>query len=104
MRRRRHEGIALVALGVPMALLAGVLAVVVPAGAPRVVVVFFGVAAVLWYGGWFVVTAFGGERMDRWRLRRYERTVEMLRAEREEYDRRVDSAVERAKRERLIRA
>lgn len=101
--RRRSDGIAMVALGLPMALLAGVLAVVAPPGAPRVAAIAFAAAALLWYGAWFVAATFGGERLDRWRLRRYDRTVEMLRAEREAYDRRVDPAADRAKRERLIR-
>jgi hypothetical protein len=80
-----------------------ILAIGPPAGTGRLAAIVFAAVASIWLGFALVVTSAGGERLDRWRLRRYERTVERLREQRALYEQTVDPAVERAKQERLTR-
>jgi hypothetical protein len=103
IRRRRTAGFVIVWTGVPFVLCCVGLAVVVPWGpaayaAIAIAVTYLGVMV---YG--FVLAAMGGERLDRLRVRRYERTVERLSADRELYEATVDSAAEAAKGKRLFR-
>jgi hypothetical protein len=103
VRRRRTEGFAVLFLGLPFVLAGVVLAIGLPGGAGELAAIGFAGLAFVTFATAFVAVAAGGERMDRWRLRRYERTTTRLLDEREEYARRVDPAVEREKARRLGR-
>jgi hypothetical protein len=103
VRRRRTEGFAVLVAGVPMVVASVILSIGLPAGTGRLAAIVFAAVASIWLGFALVVTSAGGERLDRWRLRRYERTVERLREQRALYEQTVDPAVERAKQERLTR-
>jgi hypothetical protein len=103
VRRRRTAGFAVLFVGWPFVLAGVVLAIGLPGGAGELAAIGFAGIAFVAFAAAFVAVAMGGERMDRWRLRRYERTTARLRSEREGYTRRVDPAIEREKGRRLIR-
>jgi hypothetical protein len=103
VRRRRTEGFVALFTGVPIVVACVLLAVVVPAGPWRWIVV---AVAVIYSAGIayaFVLSALSGERIDRIRTRKYERGVARLEADRRLYRELVDPEVEAAKGRRLVR-
>ena len=103
VRRRRTEGFVVLLTGLPVVAACVLLAIVVPAGTWRWVVVGIGsiYSAGLAYA--FVLSAPSGEWVDRVRTRKYERTVARLDADRQVFRELVDPEVEAAKSRRLIR-
>jgi hypothetical protein len=103
IRRRRTAGFVIVWAGLPFVLCCVGLAVVVPWGPAAYAAIAIAVAYLVLIVYGFVLSAMGGERFDRLRVRHYERTVERLNADRELYEATVDAAAEADKGKRLFR-
>jgi hypothetical protein len=102
-RRRLTARVMLISLRLPVALFGVLLAVMLPAGPAVYVVVALTAAYAVRLGYVIALTAVRGERFDRLRQRRYERTVARLEADRRVYDAKVDPEREAAKVQRSLR-
>ena len=101
-RRRLTARIMLISLRLPLVLGGVLLAVALPAGPAVYVVVALTAAYVVRLGYVIALTAVRGDRFDRLRQSRYERTVARLEADRQVYEATVDPEREAAKRQRSL--
>jgi hypothetical protein len=102
-RRRVTVRIMLLSLRLPLVLVGILVAVALPAGPAVYVVIALTAAYVVRLGYVIALTAVRGERFDRQRQRRYERTVARLEADQRVYEAKVDPEREAAKAQRSLR-